>query len=1109
MSRFNLDPDTRSYPCCPSCYALYTTNPLPANCLHRETPSSEECGAPLWRTRIIRGRTFSYPLRVFLYQELKGWLARLLSRSGMEDIMDTMTDRAEGNPKVVMRDIWDAPVFRNLKKDGAPFVRGPPDEARYVFGLSIDSFNPFQSKEAKQNVSVTGIYLVCYNLPPHLRYLPENIYLVGVIPGPHKPSLDQLNHLIKPLVDELLEFWNSGVFFACTAKYPDGRLVRCALVPLVCDLPAARQTAGFGGHQAKFFCSMCKLPQSEINNLDVNAWPLRDCEDHKLSAKAWKEMPSARAREEAFKQNSIRWSELLELPYWDPIQYTVIDSMHNHYLGLLKHHCRKIWGMTISEDTGDQEPTRPPEDALSAGFRILHSGTEKELSSCSKDVLRYICYTLNIQFQKSKKDHLCKLLMEWRISHRPLPASGGELRPDGPSQQGRSGAEVAPDSTNAGVALGTTVLPSAPSSSQTTITPVTSEQMPARGSATSERVAEAERVYNHAKGPKQLQRFNIATLKALCDRHEVMYAHGDSRNVLAARLMQPRHPGGNPHPSLPENGQNSPDVAHQALSQHDISIDIYMADSENLTERARPRQATAAASGSSSREADQDQCSPGAARPSFNSSIDVVMAERETELTQAWPTTTDSSREVSRMLFSGPQIHVQFPVQDAVPSGPILGRSMLEAIHAALPLTELPSWVSAVPVNVGTKARGKLSADQWHVFCVVNLPVILVRLWGQRGPIYQKMLNNYMQLVTEVVVGSLLEMSEEATVLYEKSALEYLTTARELYNITLTPNQHNSLHIPAFLRHFGPLHSIRTFFSERMNYLLQRQHTNLKFGELELTFMRHSCRAANLRAMLDDRDIRQHVEGLLEAYDNLRFEDRRGTRNRESISLNQTAAPSVGKTTPITLADPCFRALIQCLNSEANGRTFVDYRDLQRDQGLTNILNDAMRIASVHLHGVSYRAKTDSLKDCNIMYWTDSSQRDLGPARILQIFSHSYRVEGRPVERTYMYIEPLKPLSAEDTVHDPYRMFPYVGGRLYYDCYLPPLVLPLESIVSHFARTPMVIEKIPISCIHVLSLDKSVRMLTATFVDGSQGEESTEGVVGADEADIFDNLGLL
>ena len=173
-------------------------------------------------------------------------------------------------------------------KDGEPFVFGPPGEGRYVFALYVDGFNPYQSKEAKQVATVTGIYLVCLNLPPHLRYLPENTLLVGIIPGPQKPSLTELNHYLKPLVDELLVFWETGVFYARTAKYECGRLVRCILVPLVCDLPAARQTAGFGGHSAKFFCSMCKLPLAQISNIDPTTWPPRSGQDHKAEAEAWK-----------------------------------------------------------------------------------------------------------------------------------------------------------------------------------------------------------------------------------------------------------------------------------------------------------------------------------------------------------------------------------------------------------------------------------------------------------------------------------------------------------------------------------------------------------------------------------------------------------------------------------------------------------------------------------------------------------------------------------------------------------------------------------------------------------------------------------------------------
>ena len=162
----------------------------------------------------------------------------------------------------------------------------------------------------------------------------------------------------------------------------------------------------------------------------------------------------------------------------------------------------------------------------------------------------------------------------------------------------------------------------------------------------------------------------------------------------------------------------------------------------------------------------------------------------------------------------------------------ILGRRTLQYIHGRMPYTELPSWMNTVPNSVGTKARGKLSADQWHIFCVVYLPIILIRAWYQDDS-KKDILDNFMDLVTEVVVGSLLEMSQEAIAVYETVSLRYLQRAQELYpSMSITPNQHNSLHISLFLALYGPLHSIRTFFSERMNFLLQRHHTNTKFGEL-------------------------------------------------------------------------------------------------------------------------------------------------------------------------------------------------------------------------------------------------------------------------------------
>jgi hypothetical protein len=38
----------------------------------------------------------------------------------------------------------------------------------------------------------------------------------------------------------------------------------------------------------------------------------------------------------------VRYSVLIELPYFDPIKYTVIDPMHNLFLGTAKY-CLNLW----------------------------------------------------------------------------------------------------------------------------------------------------------------------------------------------------------------------------------------------------------------------------------------------------------------------------------------------------------------------------------------------------------------------------------------------------------------------------------------------------------------------------------------------------------------------------------------------------------------------------------------------------------------------------------------------------------------------------------------------------------------------------------------------
>ncbi|KZS86463.1 hypothetical protein SISNIDRAFT_383265, partial [Sistotremastrum niveocremeum HHB9708] len=185
------------------------------------------------------------------------------------------------------------------------------------------------------------------------------VYLVAIIPGPSKPSKDQINRLLEPLVTELLVFWHSGVTIA-TARWRKGRLIRCVLIPLICDKVGAHEVGGFRSHSASLCCPYCYITQAELDKLDTN-YPLRSSADHREAAELWRDAESEMERDLIEAELGVRWSELLRLPYWDPICFMVIDSMHLLLLGLIQTHCRNVWGMDDKTPDGDGTAPLPPD----------------------------------------------------------------------------------------------------------------------------------------------------------------------------------------------------------------------------------------------------------------------------------------------------------------------------------------------------------------------------------------------------------------------------------------------------------------------------------------------------------------------------------------------------------------------------------------------------------------------------------------------------------------------------------------------------------------------------------------------------------------------------
>lgn len=317
-----LNPTTRQFVVCSSCHKLYPYkpadspynlhNPFVSHCTARRTPASPECNTPLWRDKIRNGDRWAVPVRTYEHQDLKSWVGKLLSRKGMENLIDASVVATPSGP---VHDIWSSGVFKNLKgPSGEPFVPGPEGEGRIIFSLSVDSFNPFHMKTAKQTVSSTGIWMVLLNLPQHLRYLQENMYLAGVIPGPDKPSKEDLYPYLELVMEDLLEFWFTGVQFSRTERNIFGRLYRAMLIPLICDMLAARQVIGFASATSHHFCTFCDIDIDDIDILDRSEWPPKNQDNLRHIARLWRDAATPEDRDSLFEVFGVKWSPLHMLP---------------------------------------------------------------------------------------------------------------------------------------------------------------------------------------------------------------------------------------------------------------------------------------------------------------------------------------------------------------------------------------------------------------------------------------------------------------------------------------------------------------------------------------------------------------------------------------------------------------------------------------------------------------------------------------------------------------------------------------------------------------------------------------------------------------------------
>ena len=228
--KFNLNPSTHTYAMCPLCCCTYSAiekgkwSTYPERCTSKKYQGSKPCRQLLVRTTKHGSTKLTSPMKPFMVQDYGNFLAGLLSRPSMQEAMERGTLLNDEHQRW---DIKDGTVITGIQgPDGKAFMDGlKRSNLRLAWSLSIDWFNPMGNKIGGKKKSVGSIVMTILNLPPSLQYKPENIYLVSVIPGPREPSLDEINHILRPLVNTFLAAWKVGTWITETTAHTMGRLI--------------------------------------------------------------------------------------------------------------------------------------------------------------------------------------------------------------------------------------------------------------------------------------------------------------------------------------------------------------------------------------------------------------------------------------------------------------------------------------------------------------------------------------------------------------------------------------------------------------------------------------------------------------------------------------------------------------------------------------------------------------------------------------------------------------------------------------------------------------------------------------------------------------------
>ena len=163
------------------------------------------CGSVLMKTMRSRaGKTFLYPKQVYCFKKVTDSLKDLINKPNFMENCEKWRNRSTQLLHNVLGDCFEGRVWKEFQYvEREPFLAIPNN---FGIMLNVDWFQP----PLHGSESIGVIYMVVTNLPREERFKPENLIVVGIIPGPKDPK-HYINSFLQPLVDDLIDLWDGVI----------------------------------------------------------------------------------------------------------------------------------------------------------------------------------------------------------------------------------------------------------------------------------------------------------------------------------------------------------------------------------------------------------------------------------------------------------------------------------------------------------------------------------------------------------------------------------------------------------------------------------------------------------------------------------------------------------------------------------------------------------------------------------------------------------------------------------------------------------------------------------------------------------------------------------